>query len=166
MDCIATGEVHRVVERSERAGVEPGHLAVDREASHGREPPGKPCGGDGDDEGDAPTSDDVQHLVRLVDLDVACGLEVAGNRPARRYELTPERRVDDTGAVEPLHLLKRVDRIEEARVEHGRERRRIVQVVQVGCELHYCCPAGAVSQARQDAPSPRVAVHSSPEPKS
>src|SRR5438093_6128623 len=32
VDCIATGEVHRVVEGSERAGVEADHLAVDGEA--------------------------------------------------------------------------------------------------------------------------------------
>src|SRR6266566_2216894 len=74
---IATREVHRVVECAERARVEAGHLAVDREAAGWREPSRNAGGRDRDDQRYAGASDDVEHLMCLVDLEVVGGLGVA-----------------------------------------------------------------------------------------
>ena len=73
--------------------------------------------------------------MRLVDLDVAPGLRVSRHRSAGLAEPAPERRVDDAGAREVLHLLERVDRVEEPRVEGCGVRRCVVELVQATREL-------------------------------
>ena len=74
MDCIATSEVQRVVQRAEWAGVEADHLAIDGKPSHRGVGTGDAGSRDRDDQGDTRVADDVEDLEAFVDLEVRSGV--------------------------------------------------------------------------------------------